>query len=483
MRSFFYSIALSFLLVAPATTFAASLSISPSAGTYTIGDKVTVKVFISSASASINAVSGALRFPSIFSVESISKSSSVLNFWPSDPSVSQNTATFEGVALAGFQGSPGTVVVVTLRAARAGMGDITFQSGQVLANDGQGTDITSGLSGGTFSVKSASVSAPAPSAPGPAPTQAPEPAPAPLAPQKNLTVTSSTHPDPTRWYGNAHVILDWTNDQGTTAVRLGYDKNADGSPVVLYSDPISHKELDLTDGIWYFHVREKGPDGWSTTYTFRIQIDTVAPLPTAVQFPNGTTTPDKLAVLFATDDELSGIDHYQLSVGGKQFLVSAQEGAGIYTLPAQSPGAYTLVVVAYDKAGNQVTAQGNFVVTQTVHASAYTLFSLGWLAVNYLSLALVGLAVFGILLFAGWYLFHHFHLFRKREYSKVERAHALVHKQFTDLKNAVAREVRALEKVKSKRQLSVEEERLINRLQKLIDKAESTITKIEHRKI
>lgn len=475
MHAFFYYIALLFLLAVPSASFAAALSVSPSAGSYTVGDTIALKVYVASPDASINAVSGVLKIPSIFSVESISKSSSVLNFWPSDPVVAQNIATFEGVSLSGFQGSPGTIVSLILRATRAGAGDVIFQSGQVLANDGKGTDVTAGLFGGTFTAAAART--PASSTPKatvpPAPRIVPKEESAVLIP----IITSSTHPDSTQWYSRSHVILDWTNAQGVTAVRLGYDKNADGSPTVLYSDPISHKELDLTDGIWYFHVREKGPDGWGPVGTFRIQIDTVPPLPINLQFPNGTSTEGALAVSFATDDELSGMSHYQLTVDGTPFSVSAEEGSSTYTLPAQSPGIHALVVTGYDKAGNKVVAQGSFVIIENIVASTETLFSWGWLAVNYLSIGLIVLMALGVLLFGGWYIVRNFYTFHRRASGKADRARALVHKQFSDLKDAIASEVKSLEKVKSKRQLTVEEEKLISRLKKVVDKAEYVIEK------
>lgn len=117
-----------------------------------------MRVVVSSSDAPLNAISGTLSFPSsLFSVQSISKAGSVLNFWVAEPtfSASSGIVQFEGVSLSGFQGNDGTVVTVVLRALKVGSGTVSFQSGQVLANDGQGTDITSVLSGGTFQIQAA----------------------------------------------------------------------------------------------------------------------------------------------------------------------------------------------------------------------------------------------------------------------------------------------------------------------------------------
>lgn len=142
-------------LFLPSLAHAATLSFSPPSSTFEVGDLVTIKVMVSS-SAPINAVSGSVLIPaSLFSVESISKSGSILNFWVSEPSFARgsNTLTFEGVALGGFSGGTGSVITMELRALSSGSGVLTFTSGQVLANDGQGTNVTSALNKAVFSVE------------------------------------------------------------------------------------------------------------------------------------------------------------------------------------------------------------------------------------------------------------------------------------------------------------------------------------------
>ncbi|MFM2357925.1 MAG: hypothetical protein RJA61_662 [Candidatus Parcubacteria bacterium] len=144
---------------APFFVNAATLSVTPSSGTYAVGERVVIRVAVSG-EVPLNALTGTLSFPtSLFSIESVSKAGSVLNFWIAEPSFSNQTGVvqFEGVALSGFQGGSGTVLTVYLKAIKAGSGNVTFKAGQVLANDGQGTDITSGLQGGVYVVEAASV--------------------------------------------------------------------------------------------------------------------------------------------------------------------------------------------------------------------------------------------------------------------------------------------------------------------------------------
>lgn len=131
---------------------ASNLYINPSSGTYEVGQKISVQIMISG-NEPINAVSGNINIPTnIFAIESVSKSNSILNFWVTEPSFSNGNVTFEGVTLGGYSGSTGNVVTINLRAKAQGSGNISISNGQILANDGQGTNVTGTISGGSFSV-------------------------------------------------------------------------------------------------------------------------------------------------------------------------------------------------------------------------------------------------------------------------------------------------------------------------------------------
>jgi uncharacterized membrane protein len=109
-----------------------------------------------SSNSPINAISSSVAIPtSFFSVESVSKTGSILNFWITEPNFSKSTGilSFEGVTTGGFTGGTGGVATVVLRALRDGSGTLSFVSGQVLANDGQGTDVTGALNKAVFLIE------------------------------------------------------------------------------------------------------------------------------------------------------------------------------------------------------------------------------------------------------------------------------------------------------------------------------------------
>lgn len=465
-----------FSFVFPGVTRAATLSLSPIDTTVRAGSTITEVALVSSPTQALNAVSGTIFFPAdLLQVVSVSKTNSILSLWVQEPAFSNanGTITFAGVVPnPGYIGTRGTVLSIQFRSRKEGVANVTFTSAsEVLANDGNGTNILTATQSATITVTASAQPEPE-AAP---PTQE-------AAEKENLRarITSSTHPDETRWYNRPHAIFDWTNAQSVSAVRLGYDANPEGKPSVLYSEPISHKELDLEDGVWHFHVQERGASGWGPVSSYRVQIDTAPPLPFEVTFLNGTTTAKAgttIAIQFSTRDELSGIDQYQIVIDGKEQLISAEAGSKPYAISGD-PGSHTLVVRAYDKAGNVAAAPEEiFLITAEEKEPSPSLFSLGWIAVNYLTLILVALAIIGTLLFGAWYIHVHFSAYRRRLSHRLGLTHTHIHKEFDSLKGAITEEILRLEQVKSARALTREEERLISRFKKLLDQSEREIEK------
>lgn len=475
-----YSLALGALLfLLPLPVSAATLTLSPANADVTAGGNFTETLYVGSGGQALNAVSGTVSFPpELLQVVSVSKSNSILSLWIQDPTYSNITGTisFSGVVPnPGFSGNRGQVISIQFRAKKAGTAAIIVDSSsQVLANDGNGTDILTGTIPATISI-SAQTSPPPAASPSPSPSSTPD------ANGRDLLarITSSTHPDQSRWYNIPHVVFDWTNAQGVSAVRLGYDSAPDSKPSVVYTEPISHKELDLANGIWYFSVQEKDTSGWGPIGTYKVQIDTLPPLPLTIVFLNGTTTTTvgtTIPIQFATRDELSGIDRYQIVIDDKVLNLTAEEGSKPYAISG-GPGPHTLIVRAYDKAGNVATAPETDFFVMDTGKEENVLFSMGWLAVNYLSLLLIAAAILLTLFFGAWYIRVQFTAYRRRLNRQLGLTEARIHKEFDDLKDAITQELLKLEQVKSVRQLTREEEKLISRFKKLLDQSEIDIEK------
>jgi hypothetical protein len=146
------------LLLTPVVAFAATLELSPANVAVQIGDTITISVVASSAEA-LNAVSGTIAFPAAqLEAVSTSKEGSLLSLWVEDPTRSNKngTITWSGVVPnPGFTGR-GTVFSITFRAKAAGSAAVTIASAQMLANDGNGTDIFESARPATLTVTGAS---------------------------------------------------------------------------------------------------------------------------------------------------------------------------------------------------------------------------------------------------------------------------------------------------------------------------------------
>lgn len=349
--------AVAIFLAIPVFVRAATFSIVPSSasGSYAVGQVFSVPVTVSTGpSDPINAVSAVLSFPAnLLQVVSVDKGGSVVDFWVSNPSFSnsEGTVSFEGgIYNPGFSGSGGKVVSILFKAKAPGSANLSFISSSILANDGQGSNILERANASSITIVPA----------GQAKTDT-----AASVGTQSIVITSTTHPDSEKWYPSGTVDLSWTLPVGANAVRMSYDRNPTSLPTVLYSPPVSTKELVLKDGIWYFHIQARDNDGWGSVTHFKIQIDSVPPIAPHISFPHGLMADDpRPAILFNTADELSGIDYYTVQVsGGTAVRVDKQSVASSpYVLSSQDPGSHSVSVVAFDKAGNQSSDEATFQV-------------------------------------------------------------------------------------------------------------------------
>jgi len=376
-RNFRVSLAFLFgvgLALLPQVVAAASLYFSPSSGSYNVGQTFSVSVYVSSADQAMNAASGVISFPSDkLEVVSFSKVGSIFNLWVQEPSFSNSdgTVNFEGIVLnPGFTGASGKILTVTFRVKAAGSALVSFSSGSVLANDGKGTNLLTGLGSATLAFNLTPSGPQAPESTSPSVIVG-----TPLAPK----ISSPTHPDPGNWYNNSNPKFIWQVPNDITAVKILYDKYSNSLPRVLYTSPISEKQLeDIKDGVWYFHVQFKNDNGWGAVSHFRFQIDTEPPAPFKIKFIDGSETDNPSpAISFFTTDSLSGVDHYSVKIGdGDFFNVSSgiiSEGAP-YVLPRQFPGKHTIIVKAIDKAGNYTIDSAEF-ITKPIPAPIITDYS------------------------------------------------------------------------------------------------------------
>ncbi len=315
----------------------------------TIGQIIQVPLFVSTEGNEVlNAVSAEVRFPAqLLTLQSISKTGSVMSFWAEEPTFSNSngTASLQGIVPnPGWKGQNGNIVTLVFKVKASGTATISFSSASVLANDGLGTNILSKTYPKTLSLGDSAPQATSPGAISGTP----------LAP----ALTSSTHPDPSAWYNDADPLFSWKVPADVTAVRLLYDKSPVSSPSIPYSPAIDRKQLsDVSEGVYYFHAQFQNANGWGAISHMRFQIDTMPPKQFVISVVRQSSESHPQAIIsFETTDATSGIDHYTVAVADAiPVTVTPDEASKAYSLPISESGRQRTVVKAYDRAGNTTT--------------------------------------------------------------------------------------------------------------------------------
>lgn len=352
------------------TVHAAVLSVVPSQTAVGVGDTLTVTVVLDSVPENVNAVQATLEFPSnVFSYISEDRSKSVFNFWVQEPVVEDNKISFIGGTPAGVTGSGLKVLTFTMKAKGSGAALLTLNDALVTANDGEGTNVlkeiksasvTVGLTVGKTSLGTTTASGGSTSATSeitPAVVAAPKliartaevAQRKPSAPKLELPL----YPEEDRWYNNTgDLTVFWDVPADVSAVAVVFDNVASTVPSRYEPELYDGKKVGTTkEGVSYVHVRYKNSEGQGPVTHRKIQIDTTSPLPFTIKSSDGPVSENPSPTLnFEAQDELSGIDHYEIQIDTQDVFISEEP---VYELPPQRPGKKVVVVTAIDKAGNQ----------------------------------------------------------------------------------------------------------------------------------
>lgn len=330
---------------------AATMRISPNTGVYTVGGAFTASVLINTEGKSVNTADGVITYnPKELQVIGINNASSVFNLWVEEPTFSSSAGTisFSGGAIAGYTGASGNLFTITFKSLGAGNPKVNFKSGSILARDGIGTNILTGMNGATYTVS--------------APTETPEPeyiAPpnTPSAP----TITSSTHEDGV-WSKNTTAELTWKLPQDIVAVRMLLDEAPSTIPTKVYEERLTTKKIDdLSQGISYFHLQFKNADGWGRVSHFKIAVDSESPKNFAVS--QATTSVESGIPLQFTFEDVSPVVRYRIQIdGGEHQEFTDEKNTKQYTLQFFEPGEHTALIEAYDSAGNMSATTYTFTI-------------------------------------------------------------------------------------------------------------------------
>ncbi len=339
-----------------------SLYLSPSSGKISVGETFSLALRVNTGGTAINAAEGAIVFDQReLSVISVSKSSSIFSVWASEPKFSNAEGTVEfagGIPNPGYSGSNGLLLTVNFKAKTAtttkGYTEIILVSGAVLANDGEGTNILASLGKATYYISPAGLSIPpvesAPTISQPTPSR----------------ITSTTHPDQEKWYSNTTPAFKWELPNGTDAVSYLITDTSTSNPGTIPDGLVDQvKFTDIADGINYFHLRFRESGAWGAISHFKFQVDTKPPKEFNILVTDNNSNEPKLT--FESGDDLSGVDHYEIRIDKKDWVVIDKSSAGkLYNIVNQGYGEHQVLIKAVDIAGNStavtvtITIPGGF---------------------------------------------------------------------------------------------------------------------------
>lgn len=359
MKKIALSIALFVTLIIPAFWAEAStLSLSPATGVYTTGSTFTVRVVVNTKGAAINAADGTLSFnPKELQVVSVSRASSIFNLWTTEPTFSNSAGTisFSGGSPTGFTGAAGTVMTATFRTLGAGSPRVTMSSGSVLAADGRGTNVLTNMGSGAYTISAISET--------PEPEAIVEyvpPANTPAAPK----ITSDTHSSPDGWSKEKTARLSWSLPSDIVTVRTLIDDFAGSIPTKVYESPIRDITIpDLDEGVSYFHIQFKNEEGWGRVAHYRLAVDSSAPqgLTIALKPDSNLANPNQVLVATTSDAGGSPIVLFKVQLnGGEVIEIKNEKETGEIPLVNLKPGRQSVVVEAFDAAGNSAVSTFTF---------------------------------------------------------------------------------------------------------------------------
>ncbi|KPJ56321.1 hypothetical protein AMJ49_05150 [Parcubacteria bacterium DG_74_2] len=320
------------LCLLPKTTEAAgaSLYLAPSQGTFFVGSTFSVSVYVDTKNQKINAVEIDLKFPpDVLQVTSPTAAKSFISEWTVPPSYSNigGTVSFKGGISEGITTSSGLVSTITFRAKSSGKAKIEIlDSSKVLLADGKGTPVFSTNISGDYQIL--------------------------VPPPEGPKIVSLTHPDSDIWYSDSDPSFSWEKSKGVSDFSFSFSQNPKEIPDTVSEGEINFKSYtDVLDGIWYFHLRAKNQGIWGKTSHFSVKIDKTPP---QKFIPQAETRSG--FIYFETQDMYSGVDYYEARVRDLNQTPIQQsfftEAVSPFKMSEQKQGKYTVIIRAYDKAGN-----------------------------------------------------------------------------------------------------------------------------------
>lgn len=328
--------------------------LSPRSGSFVEGSTFEVPIVIDTKGSNINSVEIRITFSSdVLSIVKPLNGNSIIGVWVEPPKYdnTRGTASYVGVIPNGITTQSGFIGTVTFKAIKTGRAVVQVSSQtNILLNDGLGTATNVGLGRAEYSI-------------------------IPKAPE-GVVVFSETHPSQSEWYNNNNATIAWEREPNVT----GFSFIVDNKPNTIPDDTVDTEDTvtslsNLSDGLWYFHIKAMKRGVWGTAGHFLVRVDTTPPAafkPEASYLLESLTSIDRALVSFFTTDNVSGINRYEIGIIDKNQPVTESpvfvQADSPFQVPITKGSNVEVIVRAIDKAGNvrdqAISVKTPFIITQ-----------------------------------------------------------------------------------------------------------------------
>ncbi|OGI65157.1 hypothetical protein A3A95_04150 [Candidatus Nomurabacteria bacterium RIFCSPLOWO2_01_FULL_39_18] len=312
--------------------------LSPRSGSFVEGTTFDVPILINTNNNSVEAIKIKINFDKDkLAIVQPSGGKSIVGLWSESPSYDNTlgTVSYVGTIADGIVTESGLVATITFNAISYGQATISVSfTSEILLNDGLETSAVLDLGRAEYSIlKKIS---------------------------EGVSVFSETHPSEGKWYNNNSPILSWQEVNGASGFSFILDNKPFTIPDNITDSNENTKSFEnLTDGLWYFHIKAIKNGAWGATGHFLLRIDTIPPAPFQLKvnhFPASVLLAGRTLVSFFTVDNLSGVDHYEIgSIDKNQPISEAPvfiENSSPFQVPLLENSTLKVIVRAIDKAGN-----------------------------------------------------------------------------------------------------------------------------------
>ncbi|MFZ2072207.1 MAG: cohesin domain-containing protein [Minisyncoccia bacterium] len=145
----------SLLFFIASNTFAAQIDITPESNNLKVGQIFEIRVVLNTENESINAVEGAITFPTdLLRLIDIKDGNSIINFWIEKPVLGETgNVTFSGIIPAGgYSGKDGEIISLSFETIKEGTGNIELTNGTALLNDDNSNQANLTINNSNFTI-------------------------------------------------------------------------------------------------------------------------------------------------------------------------------------------------------------------------------------------------------------------------------------------------------------------------------------------